>query len=115
MGYKTLNVLSGADTATITGDAVNVQGGFIASFVPIFGDNSANGTVKIQASNDIVAVGGAPTNWVDITNATSTISSGVGPAILLANMCYAYIRVVYTRSSGGSTTISVNMNYYSIY
>lgn len=115
MGFKTINVLSGANTATITGSAINVQGGVMASFVPIMGDNGANGTVKIQASNDIVAVGGAPSNWVDITGATSSIASGVGPAIMLSYMCYAYIRVVYTKSSGGSSTISVNMNYYSIY
>lgn len=115
MGFKTVNVLSAADTSSQTGSAINVQGGVMASFVPVFGDVSANGTIKIQASNDIVPVGGTPSNWVDITNATSSIASGVGPAIMLSYMCYAWIRVVYTRSSGGSTTISVNMNYYSIY
>lgn len=112
MGFKTINVMSAADTATQTGSAFNVQGAVMASFVPVFGDNTANGTIKVQASNDMTA---SPTNWVDITNATSSIASGVGPAIMLSYMCYAWIRVVYTHSSGGSTTVSVNMNYYSIY
>lgn len=111
LGYKTVNVLSGADNASITGNAIEVQENYMASFVPTFGDVSANGTIKIQASNDLTA---APVNWADIPNATSTVTSGVAPVILLSSMCYVWIRVVYTRSSGGSTTISVNMNYYSI-
>lgn len=106
-------VLSGADTATITGLSFFVGQAIAASFVCTFGDATAAGTVKVQGSNDL-PVGDpnvfVPTNWADITNATSTIASGAGPAIVLPTMNFQYIRVIYTKSSGGSTTLQVIMS-----
>lgn len=112
-------VLSGADTATITGDAFPVQQIVYSSFVPAFGDTTAAGTIKVQCSNDNPNITGrglglgtafVPTNWADIPNATSTIVAGVGPAIVLPNMAFQYIRVIYTKTSGGSTTVIVTMS-----
>lgn len=111
-------ILNGADTANATGSAIDVGQAVSASFVPVLGDLTANGTLKIQVSNDLVSNGQrntfVPTNWSDIPNATSAIASGVGPAIVIGNMAFSYIRAVYTRSSGGSTTIQVLMNVLSI-
>ena len=113
-----VEIMSGADTGNVTGGAVNVNQVVSASFVPVFGDVSATGTVKIQASNDLPPQGQqfsfTPTNWADIPNATSAVASGVGPAIVIGNMCFQSIRAVYTRTSGGSTTVSVRMNGLSI-
>jgi len=116
-----IQILSDVDTSSQTGSAFDVGQVVSASFCPVFGDTEANGTVKIQCSNDNPASSGqallnnfTPTNWNDIPNATSTISSGVGPAIVIGNMCFRYIRAVYTRSSGGSSTVVVNMNVLSI-
>lgn len=116
-----VTVLSDVDTATVTGAAFDVNQIVSASFQPVFGDVTANGTVKIQGSNDNPAPSGKgingnfiPTNWADIPSATSAISSGVGPMIVLANMCYRSIRVVYTRSSGGSTTVQVLATFLSV-
>jgi len=111
-------VLSGADTGNVTGTAFDVNQIVSASFTSVCGDATAAGTVKLQVSNDLVSNGTrnnfTPTNWSDIPNATSTIASGVGPAIVIGNMCFSYIRAVYTRTSGGSTTIQVLMNSLSI-
>ena len=108
-----IQILNAADTASQTGGAYWVGQTIAASFAPVFGDTTAAGTLKIQCSNDI-PVGSqpswVPTNWCDIPNATSTITAGVGPAILIPNMAFAYVRAVYTRTSGGSTTVVVNMN-----
>jgi hypothetical protein len=109
-----IQVLSAPDNASQTGSQFDVGQIASASFAPVFGDTSAAGTLKIQCSNDLTN-GVArnqfvPTNWCDIPNATSTIASGVGPAIVIGNMCFSYIRAVYTRSGGGTTTIVVNMN-----
>lgn len=109
-----VTILSAVDTGSATGSAINTNQMVRASFCPIFGDVSAAGTVKIQGSNDYPTSGlpnanaFTPTNWNDITGATSTISSGVGPAIVV-EMCFYWIRAVYTRSSGGSTTVKVFM------
>lgn len=107
-------ILSGADTGSITGSAIDVGQVVSASFMPVFGDATAEGTVKLQASNDLVANNNratfVPTNWADIPSATSVIASGVGSAIVVNSMCFSYIRAVYTRSSGGSTTGTLLMN-----
>lgn len=107
-------ILSAIDTASQTGAAIDVGQIVSASFVPSFGDVTAAGTVRIQCSNDAPNARYldifVPTNWADVPNATSTIVAGVGPAIVIPNMCFSYIRAVYTRTGGGSTTIVVNMN-----
>lgn len=111
-------ILSAANTATVNGAAYDVNQAVSASFTIVNGDVSAVGTVKLQVSNDIVTNGNRatfiPTNWSDIPNATSALTAGVGAAIVVPNMCFSYIRAVYTRTSGGSTTIQVIMNYLSI-
>lgn len=88
-----------------------------ASFVVTNGDTSAAGTVKIQGSNDLPVGAQAaftPTNWADIPSATSTIVSGVGPAIVLQTMNFQYIRVVFTSSNAGSTKITVNASFLAV-
>lgn len=84
------------------------------TFQTIMGDVSSNGTVKIQGSNDEPTNGNrqtfTPTHWSDIPNATSSISSGVGPLIVISNVSCQYMRAVYTKSSGGTTTITVIAN-----
>ena len=112
-------ILSGADNADVTGSAFETQQVYSASFCPICSDDSAGGTVKIQGSNDS-PVGAntqfTPSNWNDIPNATSTIASGVGPAIVIPVMNFQYIRAVYTASSGGGAddTIIVNADFFSV-
>jgi hypothetical protein len=98
-----IKILDADDSKTETGAAFWVGQVYSASFCPICGDAGANGTVKIQGSNDIPTGAPAaftPTNWNDITSATSAIASGVGPAIVITNLNFAYIRAVYTSSSG---------------
>lgn len=109
------NVLSAVDTASANGIQIDSNQLFSASFATYFGDATAAGTVKVQASNDpypygYIASDFVVTNWVDIPDATATISSGASAIISLPQLCYRWLRVVYTRASGGSTTINVNMN-----
>lgn len=107
-------VLSGSAVGNITGLAFDVNQAVSASFCPATGDATAAGTFKIQCSNDIITVKGqAPANWCDIPNATSVMVAGVAPAIVIGNMCFKFIRVVFTRTAGAST-VTVNMNYLSI-
>jgi Flp pilus assembly protein TadG len=107
------SILSAVDTASQTGTAVDAGQLVSMSAHAFFGDATAAGTVKLQASNDPDAQGPisgfSPTNWVDIPSATAAVTSG-GPVIItIANMSYRWIRAVYTSTSGGSTTINVNM------
>lgn len=109
-----VNILSAVDTASQTGGKVDANQLVSASFAIRFGDATADGTVKIQASNDPTddgyqAYNFTPTNWVDIPSASAVVTVGSSGLITIASMSYRWVRAIYTRSSGGSTTINVDM------
>ena len=108
-----INILNASSSSVSQiGSAIDVNQVVSASFQAVFG-GSIGGTVKIQCSNDLPTNERqlfVPTNWSDIPNATSTITAGAGPAIVIGNMCFSYIRAVWTYSSGSATTVVVNMN-----
>lgn len=113
------NILSAVDTASQTSAAINTNQTISASFLAYFGDATAAGTLKVQASNDPNpqlpnSSLFTPVNWADIPDATASVASGASVLITIASMCYQFVRVVYTRSGGGSTTINVNMNSLSV-
>lgn len=102
-----------------TSAAFDVNQAVSASFQIVNGDTDAAGTVKIQCNNSLVTNGNRatfvpPANaWSDIPGATSAIAAGVGPAIVIGNMAFSYVRAVFTSTTPGSSTITVNMNYLS--
>lgn len=111
-------ILSANDDVSRTGSAINTGQWVSASFQPVFGDTDAAGTVKIQGSNDFFPAGTlgpeVPTNWADIPNATSTITAGVGPMIVIPNMAFQFVRAVFTSTAPGATTVRVLANGLSI-
>lgn len=105
-------MLNADDSITTVGATLFVGQVVSGTFIPICGDTSAAGTVKITGSNE--APVGDPNAYVPpdasfaaIIGATSAVASGVGPAIVIATLNYQYIRATYTSSSGGTTTIQV--------
>ncbi len=111
MRQEAINVLSSADYLNATGSKIDSGQLINASFHTYFGDATAAGTVKIQASNDPVPNGAmrfqfTPTNWVDIPNASATITAGTSSLISLANIAYNWIRVVWTSTGTGAQTIT---------
>lgn len=114
-------ILSANADATRTGAAWDTNQMVSASFQFATADLTAAGTVKIQMSNDNPAPSGnsinnqfIPTNWSDIPNATSTIVAGVGPGIVIPNMCFRYVRAVFTRTGGAAANVKVLANGLSI-
>lgn len=108
-----VTMVNAVDTSTQTGAPVFVGQQVAASFTAVFGDVTAAGTVKIQGSNEFPV--GDPSKYVpsngsfaDIPSATSTIASGVGPAIIISSLSFQFIRAVFTYTSGGSSTVLVN-------
>lgn len=107
--------LSGADTGNVTGIQLNTNQWMTASFHAYFGDATATGTLKVQISNDPCPYGNitpdfTATNWVDLPNATAAVTAGSSAVISVANCAYRWMRLVYTRTSGGSTTVTGNVN-----
>jgi hypothetical protein len=70
---------------------------------------SAAGTMKLQASNDNTngEDNTVPTNWSDIPSATVSVSGAGAFLIPITNLCYQYVRVVYTNSGTGTISIVI--------
>ena len=118
MRVVTQNSITSGDSSasSITGSAINASQLINSYWQVICSASDAAGTVKIQMSNDLppdgnMASGYTPTHWSDIPSATSAVSSGAGPCIVLANMSAQWVRAVYTKSGGGAaSSMSVVMN-----
>ena len=73
------------------------------------------GSLQLQVSNDrapgLNGFGFVPTNWSNLGSAVALSTTGVN-LIAQQDMCYAWLRAVFTDSSGGTSTgkISVNLN-----
>ena len=108
-----VTLISAVDTSSQTGSPVFVGQAYSASLTAIFKDVTATGTVQLYGSNEMPV--GNPQTYVPsagsfavITGAATTAVAGVAPAIILANLPFQYIKAIYTRTGGGSSTILVN-------
>lgn len=116
MKSNQFTLLNATSAATVISAAQDVNQAVSISAQFVTADATQAGTLKLQGSNDNkgdngLGVGNAafvPTNWSDIPNATSTITAGTGPMIVVPNACFAFIRAVFTRSAGTSANIKVN-------
>lgn len=94
----------------VTGNSSPVDCSYVLnmSAQAYFSDAAAAGTLKFQASNDPLSTTGGPVHWSDITGATVTVAAGATSIILQFNVCYQWIRAVWT-STGGAGTFTVNL------
>jgi hypothetical protein len=114
-----VTMINAVDTATQTGTPIFAGQSVSASFTSVFGDATAVGTIQIQESNEIPI--GDPSKYVpsngsfsNIPSASSTITAGVGNAIVITTLCCQYVRAVFTYTSGGSSTVLVNGSFLSV-
>ncbi len=56
------------------------------------------GVVKIQVSNDDTIH--TPSHWVDLASSTTAVSSATTYLMPKTEICYNWLRVVYTKTSG---------------
>ena len=97
------NIIPIQAAATVTTAAIPSLNLFSCS-AQVTATGSAAGTLKIQASNDDIP-NGPPVNFSDIPSATIAVSGAGTFLIPKTDLCYQYIRLVYTNS--GTGTISV--------
>lgn len=112
MKYVNFIALNADDSEDQETAAIDCSQLVSASFHCFFNDATAEGDIKIQASNDLCPVGYqpaqfTPTNWVDIPNATVSITSGGAALITLPQISYRWMRAVYNNDSGGSSEIII--------
>jgi len=119
MRSNSWEIFNADNSASSDGVAQNVNQVVSASFQVTSGDTDIDGTLKIQMSNDAppngnLTPGFEPTNWSDISGATTTITNGVAGPIVIANMCFSFIRATLTAATPGSSTTVVRMNVLSV-
>lgn len=102
--------LSGSTSTNLTSSGIYVANMSTGSVVVnVVGATGPDGTVKVQASNDVStgfpASTREPSVWVD-TGATVTVNANGTFLIAPFNLSYQFIRLVYTRvaSTGGVLT-----------
>jgi hypothetical protein len=91
--------------ATVTSGPIDSRNLFYASAqVSITG--SGAGTLVIQASNDDPTVFPfTPVNWTAIPSATVTTSGAGAYLIPKTDLCYEYVRLVYTNTGTGTMSV----------
>jgi len=107
-------IQSHSNAATYSFPAIYVAQDYGISVLAVQGDTTAAGTVKLQASNDYVAGANtgsfSPTNWVDVANTSQTVASGATVLIPYTQICYQWVRVVWTETTPGTSTITAEIN-----
>lgn len=88
---------------------------FALSLVASFSDTTAAGSVKFQGSNDPtnasnIVADFTPTNWVDIPNGSVAVTAGGQKTVQINPICYRWYRVVWTQTTPGVGTLTVNVN-----
>jgi len=99
------NIIPVQAAATVTTAAIPSLNLFYCS-AQVSGTGGAGGTLALQASNDdSQAANFVPTNWSAIPNATVTVTGNGSFLIPKTDLCYQWVRLVYTNT--GTGTISV--------
>lgn len=99
------NIIPVQTAATITSAAIPALNLFYAS-AQIAVTGAGAGTLVLQASNDdSQAANFVPTNWSPIPSATVTVTGAGAFLIPKTDLCYQWVRLVYTNT--GTGTISV--------
>lgn len=100
---------SQSGTTSFNGPAILCDQLFALS-AQIIAGGTLVGSLKLQGSNDApvnVPGGAAPTatNWSDISGASVSVSSAGVFLIPKTEICYQYIRLVWTRDSGSGNVV----------
>lgn len=100
--YNIIQLQAGATITTAAIPALNL----LYCSAQITATSGAAGTLKLQASNDDFPSNTTPpVNFSDIPSASVAVTGAGSFLIPIQNLCYQYVRLVYTNTGAG--TISV--------
>lgn len=112
LNYTIMNATNAASTANSS--IVDCYNLVSISAIASYSSDTLAGSLKFQASNDIstannLAVDQTPSVWVDIPNASATVVAGASVIIPKIDLCYRWVRLVWTPSAG-TGTLTVNID-----
>lgn len=113
MRYSNYSPINRIASVSINSVATEIQQVFKMSYQVVVGTGSIGGSLQAQVSNDDnsqLSIGKppTPTNWSNLGAATVLSTSGV---ILVPqqDLCYRFLRFVYTDTSGGTGTSNLSI------
>lgn len=114
-----VNIISAPSNASITSGKIDANQLVSVSFLANFTNGDEAGTVKIQGSNDMNVDQyqpgtDTPINWCDIPTQSAAITAGASALLTINQCCYRWLRVVYTRTSGGAANKVINVNMFAL-
>jgi len=105
------------DSVTIVSSKIDAQQLVSASFIAVFSDTDAQGTLSIEASNEAppqgnLTVGFEPSadSWASVPSASSSVTVGGKHVIAIPQSCYRWLRVRFEETTPGTGALTVNMN-----
>jgi len=104
-----LNIADISALPSVNGSPIPATQMLSLSVQVIMTGTSPTGIVKVQASNDPgnpVNGGSDPTNWTDISGAYVSVSAATTYLIPKLETTYAWVRLVYTQTSGTGTCVA---------
>jgi len=109
--YNRQNIIPASTVmnTTINSTPIQVYNCFVYAIQIVF-TGTPTGGFKLQSSNDpaFSSQPGYPANWTDIANSTFTVSAAGNVEWNVEQVGYNWVRVVYTDSSGGTSTAVVS-------
>lgn len=108
-----------ATTNPLNSGKIDARQVYSLSLVLTSSSGTNAGTIKLQGSNDICAFGNVvaaftPTTWADIPAAlvdgSGTVASGATVTLVVKQLCYAWVRAVWTPSGGAAGNITAIIN-----
>lgn len=102
--------ISGDMSTTITSLYVNIDEAVSYAVQAVF-VGSPNGTIQLQASNDVLlSSASVPVNWTVIPTTVQVISPSTGNYMVNVELpAYSWVQLVYIPTSG-SGTMTANLN-----
>lgn len=104
MRQENIQIIPLQAASTVTSEPIDSRNLLYCS-VQMAATGSAAGTLVLQASNDIAGADGVPgpqSNWSPIPSATVSVSGAGAYMIPKTDLCYQWVRVVYTNSGTGT-------------
>ena len=109
MRYLSQTALNAQDASASANGPTIDSSELLYMSVQIVATGSPTGTVKVQGSNDPgnSISNTVPTNWVDLSSKSKTLTTSGAFMIEAFNPCYRWMRVTYTAGGTGAVTVNV--------
>lgn len=100
MRQENIHIIPVQAAASVTTAAIDARNLFACS-AQLTATGAGGGTLIIQASDDDIP-NGPPVNWSPIPLATITVTSAGAFLIPRTELCYQYVRLVFTNTGTGT-------------